>query len=338
MGFSFAFLGISYLLRAVGDLGSEALSLISPLGLILRTKVYVQNTWWPIFLMAGASAIVILIAFRLNSMRDLEAGFIAARPGASSASPFLQSPLGLAFRLQRTTVIGWTAGMFVLGVSYGSIFGEIDAFFQTSEIFELLLPMLEGFSLTDQFTATLLAVMAMIGLIPVLLIMLRLKSEEQANRTEHLLARAVPRRRLMGSYLIISLIFAVVGQIVSVLGLWFASSAVLDDPLSLASTLKAGLAYVPSMWIMLGLAALLVGFAPKLASLIWLYLGATFFVIYFGGLLQLPEWLSKLTPLGYVPNVPMEPMSPSLASLLVLTAFILIALGLTGYERRDIFG
>jgi ABC-2 type transport system permease protein len=246
--------------------------------------------------------------------------------------------LGLAFRLQRTTVIGWTAGMFVLGVSYGSIFGEIDAFFQTSEIFELLLPMLEGFSLTDQFTATLLAVMAMIGLIPVLLIMLRLKSEEQANRTEHLLARAVPRRRLMGSYLIISLIFAVVGQIVSVLGLWFASSAVLDDPLSLASTLKAGLAYVPSMWIMLGLAALLVGFAPKLASLIWLYLGATFFVIYFGGLLQLPEWLSKLTPLGYVPNVPMEPMSPSLASLLVLTAFILIALGLAGYERRDIFG
>ena len=125
MGFSFAFLGISYLLRAVGDLGSEALSLISPLGLILRTKVYVQNTWWPIFLMAGASAIVILIAFRLNSMRDLEAGFIAARPGASSASPFLQSPLGLAFRLQRTTVIGWTAGMFVLGYPTDQSLGKL---------------------------------------------------------------------------------------------------------------------------------------------------------------------------------------------------------------------
>ncbi len=338
LGLSFALLGAGYLLRAVGDLGSEGLSLISPLGLILRTKVYVQNAWWPVVLLGAASVIVILLAFRLNSMRDLEAGFIAARPGSSTASPFLQSPLGLALRLQKTTIIGWTLGMFVLGVSYGSIFGEIDAFFQTSDIFELLLPMMEGFSLTDQFTATLLAVMTMIGLIPVLLIMLKLKSEEQANRTEHLLARAVSRRTLMGSYLIISLCLAVLGQIVSVLGLWSASAAVLDQPLNLASILKAGLAYVPSMWLMLSLAVLMIGFAPKLANLIWLYLGYTFFVIYFGGLLQLPEWLSKTTPLGFVPNVPMEPMSSSRIAVMVLAAFILLALGMVGYERRDIYG
>ncbi|MGI6625688.1 MAG: ABC transporter permease [Limnochordia bacterium] len=338
MGLSFSLLGVSYLLRAVGDLGSEALSLISPLGLMLRTKVYAQNTWWPMIVMCAASVILILLAFRLNSMRDLEAGFIAARPGAATASPLLQSPLGLALRLQQTTIVGWTAAMFILGVTYGSVFGEIDAFFQTSDIFELLLPMMEGFSLTEQFTATLLAVMTMIGLIPVLLIMLKLRSEELANRTEHLLARAVSRRRLMGSYLIMGLFLAVLGQIVSVLGLWSASATVLDQPLSLASTLQASLAYVPSMWIMLGLTVLMIGFVPKLASLIWLYLGYTFFVIYFGGLLRLPGWLSKTTPLGFVPNVPMEPMSLSRIVVMVLAAFTLLALGMAGYEKRDIYG
>ena len=338
LGFAFTFMGLSYLLRAVGDLGGEALSLISPLGLILRTEVYVNNYWWPIFIMAVASIVVILLAFRLNTIRDLEAGFIAARPGPNRASRFLQSPLGLILRLQRTTIIGWTIAILVLGVSYGSIFGDVDAFFQTSDIFELLLPGTEGFSLTDQFTATLLAVMAMIGMIPVLLTMLKLRSEEQANRTEHILARAVSRRRVFGSYLLIAALLAIVMQVMSVLGLWSAATAVMSEPFSLILTLKGGLAYVPAMWIMLGLAALLIGFVPRFANLIWAYLGYTFFIIYFGGLFQVPAWLSRLTSFGYVPDVPLEKMGFPLALALILVAFVLTLLGLKGYEKRDIYG
>ena len=336
LGFAFTFMGLSYLLRAVGDLGSEVLSLVSPLGLILRTEAYVNNYWWPIFIMAAASIALILLAFRLNTIRDLEAGFIAARPGPSRASRFLQSPLGLALRLQRTTIIGWTLATLVLGASYGSIFGDVDAFFQTSDIFELLLPGTEGFSLTDQFTATLLAVMAMIGMIPVLLTMLKLRSEEQANRTEHILARAVSRRRFFGSYLLIAALVTIVVQVMSALGLWSAASAVMSDPFSLSLTLKGGLAYVPAMWIMLGVTALLIGFVPKFANLIWAYLGYTFFVIYFGGLFQLPAWLGKLTPFGYVPDVPLEKMGVPLTMTLILVALASTLLGLKGYEKRDI--
>lgn len=338
MGFSFTFLGLSYLLRAIGDVGPEILSLISPLGLVLRTEVYVNNYWWPILALAMASIIVILAAFRLNTIRDLGAGFIPARPGPNKASRSLQSPLGLALRLQKTTIIGWAISMLVLGASYGSVFGDIDAFFQTSPIFELLLPSTEGFSLTAQFLGTLLAVLAMIGMIPVLLTMLKLKAEEQANRTEHLLARAVSRRQLFGSYLAIAALLAVLMQVMSVLGLWSAAAAVMDEPFSLKPTLKGGLAYVPAMWIMLGLAALLIGFAPRKANLIWVYLGYTFFIIYFGGLLQVPEWLGKLTPFGYIPDVPLETMPFPLILILVMIALGFTLLGLKSYEKRDIQG
>lgn len=336
LGFSFALMGLSYLVRGVGDLGYEALSLLSPLGLILRTRVYVQNLWWPILLMLASSAVLILFAFHLNTMRDLEAGFIATKPGPRKASRFLLSPLGLALRLQKTTIIGWLAGMFVLGASYGSVYGDIDAFFQTSDLFELLLPGTAGFSLTDQFTATLLAVLSMIGMIPVLLTILKLKSEEQASRTEHILARSVSRKKLLASYISIALLLTILMQIVSVLGLWIASAAVMDEPHSLAVTLKGGLSYVPVMWIMVGLAALLIGNSPKLTSLIWFYLGYTFFIIYFGGLLQVPEWPGKLTPFGYIPDVPLEKMTFSLTLILILIALGLILLGLKAYGKRDI--
>lgn len=56
LGFSFAFLALSYLLRAVGDVGTELLSLVSPpLGLVLRAQIYVNNYWWPISILLGVS-------------------------------------------------------------------------------------------------------------------------------------------------------------------------------------------------------------------------------------------------------------------------------------------
>lgn len=338
LGFSFSLLGLSYLLRAVGDVGNEPLSLVSPLGLLLRTRVYVHNNWWPIGVIVAVSVFFAYLAFRLNLIRDLGAGFIAAKPGRKTASRYLRGPFTLGLRLQKVTIISWTVGMFVLGISYGSVFGDLDAFFRTSDIFELLLPGIEGFSVTDQFTATLLAVISMIGAVPALIVTLKIRAEEQQNRTEHLLARAVSRWSLLGSYLVIGVFIAVTVQFAACLGLWLATSAVMAEPYEFSWILKGGLAYLPAQLITIGLAALSIGFAPKLASIVWLYLGYTFFVVYFGGLLRLPDWMTKLTPFGYIPDVPLEQMGVLLTFSLLLVAAILAFLGLVGYGRRDVYG
>ena len=70
----------------------------SPLGWVLRTQVYVNNYWWPIFLTLGAALVVGALAFYLNSIRDLDAGFIPAKPGRKYAPASLRGPLGLGLR------------------------------------------------------------------------------------------------------------------------------------------------------------------------------------------------------------------------------------------------
>lgn len=261
-----------------------------------------------------------------------------AKPGPSQASRFLERPLGLVIRLERTTIIGWTIGLFILGASYGSVFGDVDEFVKTSELYQQFLPNIAGATVIGQFVAMLLSLMAMMAAVPALLIMLKLSAEEKVNRTEQLLASPVPRIELMGSFLGTALVTAVIMQVVSVVGLWAGASAVVEDPFSLGSALKGALVYVPVIWVLVGLAALLIGFAPKVVNLTWLYLGYTFFAVYFGNLLKVPEWMRKLSPWGHIPNVPLEPVSPATVFTTLALSLALMGLGLYGYKKRDISG
>ena len=101
-GLSFAALGVLYMLRAAGDMqGSEVLACISPLGLVLRAQTFTGNRVWPILVLLLEAVVIAAAAYKLNTMRDLGQGFIAAKPGRREASRLLRSPAGLAVRLLR---------------------------------------------------------------------------------------------------------------------------------------------------------------------------------------------------------------------------------------------
>lgn len=336
VGMSIAFLLLAYLVRAVGDVGNEALSWLSPLGWIVRSEVYVNNIWWPILLTVGAAMVFGVLAMYLNSIRDLGAGFLPARAGRIHASPFLQGPLGLAFRLQRTGFIAWAIGMYVLGASYGSVMGDMESFFADVDLMQDLLVPVEGFSLVEQFIPTLMAVMGIIATIPVLLAILKLKGEEKNDRTEHILGRAVSRNRLLGSYLFISVISSWIMVSLAGLGLGTIADATMEEGFDVAMALQAALAYLPAVWVMIGLSVLLIGWLPKFTGFIWLYLTFSFFVIYLGSLFQLPEWVAKVTPFGYVSAIPLEEFDWLQAALLTAVAIALMAVGFVGYNKRDI--
>lgn len=338
LGYSFTFLIAAYIVRGIGDIEYEILSLISPLGLILRTEVYVSNNWWPVFATLGQSILLFALSLYLNSIRDLGAGFIPARPGRKYASSLLSSPLGLSIRLQRTSIIAWTVGMYVLGVSYGSILGDLEGFLDTSGVLLKMLPESADYSITERFITMLMTILSILGSIPVLLYVLKLKSEEKKARTAHLLARAVSKNSLIGSYTLIGLVAAPITQLMSVLGLWSAAIFVMDNLVSMDILFKSALAHLPAMWIMVGLAVLLIGYLPNLTGLSWLYLGYSFFVVYMGEMLQLPDWMSNLSPFGHIPQIPMEEFS--LVKMLVLIAItaILIVAGFVGYNTRDLEG
>ncbi|WP_078381837.1 ABC transporter permease [Sutcliffiella halmapala] len=338
IGYSFTVLVGAYLLRAVGDVSNETLSWFSPLGWIVGTEVYVNNYWWPIFLTLAVSMFIVGLALYFNAIRDLESGLIPSRPGRSNASKFLQTQLGLSFRLQRTGMIAWAIGAYILGISYGSVLGDLEAFFESNDMMAELLASAGGATLTEQFLTMLMSIIAMICTIPTLMVMLKLKGEEKKNHLEHLLSRAVSRMKVMGSYFTLSMIIGFITLILAVIGLWSGGVAVMDDPISFTTVFQGAMVYLPAIWVMVGLTVLLVGLFPKFTGVIWLYLAYSFVVVYLGGLFQFPEWMNKLSPFGHIPKLPVEEIDYMKVTTLIIISIVLLLAGFIGYRKRDIEG
>ncbi|NEE42431.1 ABC transporter permease, partial [Streptomyces sp. SID7982] len=72
-------------------------------------------------LLAAATA---AYGFVLSTRRDVGAGLRPERLGRRTASEALTRPFGFALRLHRATLLGFAAGLCLMGVMYGSILGE----------------------------------------------------------------------------------------------------------------------------------------------------------------------------------------------------------------------
>lgn len=336
LGWSVAVLVLAYLMRGIGDVGNEALSWFSPLGWVIRSEVYVNNYWWPVLLTIGVAFAIAGLALYLNSIRDLGSGFLPSRTGQKDASPALLSPFGLAFRLQRTGMIAWAIGMFVLGASYGSVLGDLEAFFADVDLMQELLAVREGFTLVEQFLPILMSVLAIIAAIPSLMAFLKLKTEEKNGRAEHVLGRAISRNRLMGSYLLLAFLISIAMVSMAGLGMGVAGNSLMEETLPLSTFYKAAMVYVPAIWVLIGLSSLLLGWFKSLTGFVWLYLAFSFVVVYMGSLFQFPEWVVKLSPFGHIPHWPIEEMDFVSAVILTGIAILLTLAGLIGCNRRDI--
>ncbi|MFP3358452.1 ABC transporter permease [Planococcus sp. SIMBA_143] len=335
-GLSIAALLVFYMIRAIGDVMSEALSLTSPLGWILRAKPFVENLWWPVMLSVGLAVALSLLALYLNSIRDHDSGFLPMRAGRTQAPATLRGPFGLAWRLQRTGLISWAVALFILGISYGSVLGEIERFFEGIDLFQQLIVEQEGFSLIELFIPVLSSVMAILASIPAIMVMLKVKTEEKNGRMEHVIGRSVSRWRVALSYWLLAALTAITMLFLTGIGLGLAGNAVLAEDLPLGTYIGASFVYLPAVLIMIGLTLVFIGFLPNFASVIWLYLGLSFFVVYLGELLQLPDWVEKLTPYGHIPAIPLDEVNYGVLALMIAIAVLLSVAGAYGFRRRDL--
>jgi ABC-2 type transport system permease protein len=337
-GFSFAILIGSYLVRAIGDVSNEMLSLISPLGWLVRTEVFVADKWWPIVVTGLVSIVLILLAFYLNGIRDLDSGFIPERKGKDKASAFLQTPFGLAFRLQRTNIISWAIALFLLSAVFGTILGDLETYFADNDMVQAFLPKDSDFSLSQQFLTMLVAIMSLIGTIPAVMTITKLRSEENKNRTEHFYSRSVSRTSVLGVYSILALLVSMAMQFFIAIGLWSGAETVLEDGLNLGETFISVFVYLPGMLIVISIATLLIGCLPKLSSFVWSYVIYCFIIVYLGGILDLPQWMRNLSSFEHIPQLPVEDMNDSAIISLMVISTVLTVIGFISYKRRDITG
>lgn len=329
---------IAYVLRAIGDVNSELLSLFSPLGWTVRTSVYDNNDWLPVIVLTIVSLLFGLIAFYLHSKRDIGAGFIAPRKGKEHASKFLQTPIGLILWMQKSNIIAWTLALFVLTLSMGYVLGDMETYWKDVEIISEFIEGDLSEEATEQFIALIIAIMSLIGVIPVVITVLRLKVEEIRNFTENIYSRAVSRSYLLGNYLLLAIIVSVIMQLAITVGLWSGGVAVLDEPLSFAQTFKAAFLYLPAIWLFVGLVTFLFGNLPKFTSLIWIYFAYCFFVIYLGNLLDMPQYLRNISVFEHIAQIPLEDVNFLALTIIILLTIIFTILGFIGYRNRDLIG
>ncbi|MCL2094620.1 ABC transporter permease [Candidatus Saccharibacteria bacterium] len=324
---------VSYLVRAVGDMNAEWLSRLSPLGLVMETEAAVNNIWWPVWVLIAIAAVLMVGALWLNEVRDMDQGFLPARPGRANASKWLQSPLGLSLRLMRGSIVAWVIVMLLFGASYGSVLGDTEAFSDT--IATMTGGVAAGEDLAVAFVSVLMLILSLCACIPGLIMALKLRAEERRGRLEAILAGSVDKGRIFWSYVGPALDFSLVAMVLAVVGLWSAGVATMETPIAFWEMLRAVLVFLPAVWMTVGLAAFLIGVAPKIASWVWGFFVGSFLVVYVGNIVGLPEWAKRLTPFGWVSNAMVEDISwvP-----LIVTTGIAVALVLTGvyaYRRRE---
>jgi ABC-2 type transport system permease protein len=334
---------LAFMIRAFGDSSDPQTLLahaswLSPLGWAENLRPFANERWWVLALPLAVTAALAAAAGALVVRRDVGAGLLAQRPGPARADRWLRGPVGLASRLQRTSLAAWVVSFAVCGAIFGSIAMGVGDIVGDSAESRAMFERLGGSSkLVDAYLATIVGVFAMIASFSGLQAVLRLRSEEVGLRAEPLLSTSLGRVRWACSHLI----FGFGGSALLVLAGGFFTG--LTDGLrrggvahSLASLTVGALWQLPACWVVVGLGVACFGLVPSWVPSMWAVAGAAVLIAMFGPVLQAPQFVVDLSPFAHSPKVPGGTVDPVSLVVLSAAALGLTWVGLIGLSRRDI--
>lgn len=337
-------LGGMYLLRALID-GNGLESNVTwarwliPLEWGMLSRPYAEERWWVFTLPVACTLGLVALAYNLESRRDHGAGLRHSRSGRAQAAAYLSGSWGLAWRLQRSGLIGWTLGLVVSAVAFGSIGAQMDQVFQANPQLAYLLERLGGTAqLQTGFFVAMLGLMAIMVTWMAVSVLGRLRAEENRGHSEVMLATATTRWSYVLSHLSLALVVPAVVLVAVGAGLPLALAAQ-DSAWGLVGDFaRGGAGLLPGLVLVIGIGMLLIGWLPRLAGLVWVVVGWSLFAAWFAALFDLPEWLVKLQPWGYLAALPRDPMNWTAFAVELALGLVLVMIGLVGYRRRDIVG
>ncbi|MEV0274778.1 ABC transporter permease [Streptomyces sp. NPDC050610] len=344
-GITAAVIGVAFTVRAAGDAsavrGRSPLVWLSPLGWPEQVRPYAGDRWWVLLLPLALTAATVLGAYALTARRDLGAGLLATRPGPAGAGTALRGPYGLAWRLQRGTLLGWATGLVFAGAVFGAVaHGAADIVGDnkgTLELFERLGGGHGKAGITDAFLATITGMLGLTAALYATGSVLRLTGEETGGRAEPLLACAVGRLRWAAGHLVIAFAGAVAVLAAGGLAMGLSYGATAHDiGGQLPRVLAAALAQTPAVWALTGVTVLLAGALPRLAAAAWGLVGAALAIGWLGPMVDAPQWVMDLSPFGHLPKLPGPVGSAGPFLWLTALAAVLTAAGLYGLRRRDV--
>ncbi|WP_167047862.1 polyketide antibiotic transporter [Salinibacterium sp. ZJ454] len=350
-GVAAALVGAAYLIRGIGDaLGTpnaqltrvtpSGLSWLSPIGWGQATRPFSEPTLAPLVLSSAGFGLLAIAALTLRSRRDLGASLVPERRGRPGARLGGRSVLGLAWRLQRSTLLGWCIGVAVLGSIAGGLGPVVaEAVEGNPSLSNLIANLVPGTTadVVHIFTSALLGIGGVLAGAAGVQAVLRLRAEEAEGRAELLLATPVSRPRWVGATLVVATgsVLAVCTVIGTVTGIAIANSS--GDVAAVARFSGAALAHTPAALVFVAITALVFAIVPRLTiPLGWGLLVIGLVLGQFGALLQLPEWLQNISPFHHSSALPVEDLNVAAASVLLATAVLGAALAMVLIRRRDL--
>lgn len=338
-GIGLSVLGLAFLLRMAGDAGDgNFLHWLSPIGWGQHIRAFAGARWWVLGLDAAAVVALAAVAYPLSARRDLGAGILPARLGPADAAPALRSPLALAWRLHRTALIGWTAGLAVFGAVLGSTVDYArNAAEDSKQVNDLMVRLGGAGAFNDIYIAGVMSIVALAASGYAIQAALKMRAEEASLRSEPVLATAVTRANWTASHAV----FTVLGPALALLasgvcaGLVYGLS-VDDVGGQLPRVVGAAMVQLPAVWVLGALAVGLFGLRPRLAPAAWAALGVCVFLGQVGALLELSQWALDVSPFTHIPRVPAATLAVAPLVWLVGIAVAFTVAGFAGFRRRDV--
>jgi ABC-2 type transport system permease protein len=337
---AFGALGVSYLLRAIGDTSSSVswLTWLSPLGWAEKIEVFGEDRFLVVVLPVVVTLALVALAYALQERRDFGAGLLPSRPGPAEAAPILRSPWALAWRLQRANLLGWVIGFAIIGTVLGGVAGSV-ASLAGGEQMQDFLRKLGGnaSSLTDTFISTELQFLAIGAAAYGISAALRLRSEENDLHTEQVLATSTRRWTVLASHSVIALLGSALLMLVLAVSLALGTRTLYGGfGSALGHLLPSALATIPPVWVCVGLALAIFGSAPKIVYVAWALLALFVVVGEFGPLFNLPQPVIDVSPFVHAVVLPGSSIVALPLVVLLAIAAALMVLAQTMFRRRDI--
>ncbi len=329
--------GAAFVVRMIADSGPDThwLQWATPFGWSELMQPFTRNDLRPLVPAALTVAVLALAATRLAARRDAGDGLLASRD-VSRLRPFgLDSPLGLAVRLELPVLLAWISGAAATGLFLGIV-----ATLTTATVPESVSDTLRKFGVhgsfpTQYFGVAFLMVATLVALIPASQVGAAAE-EERSGRLVQVLSRPPTRARWLGGRLALTGAAVVAAAVVSGLATWVGAVSQ-GIPTGLGTMLAAGLNVVPTALVALGFGAVLLSVAPRFAA------GAVYAVIIWSVSVDLVSsmlggfgWLAHLSLYHYMALAPAQDLQPTTLALTTAAGLGLCLVATILFDRRDL--
>ncbi len=307
---------------------SSPLAWLSPMGWTQRFYPFDDQNWWILVLFLALFTVLTVGAFVLVGRRDVGRGVLADRPGRARAPRWMMSPFGVAWRLQRATLMWWAFPFLFMGVMLGASAESLGETMGDTEFFG------GAFSRAmAEFPFLVIGVAAMAASIYATKTLLRMRAEE-IGPLENLLATPLKRTVFMVSHTLCGL----AGSLSLVLLFGMAQMAAMRGSVSGFTNAAAAAAFqTVGVFLLSGFVLAVFGLVPKAAAPVSFAVVLLAIAVgpFFGAALNLPRWLMNASPFSHIAYMPHEVSGASIAVLLSLS-LLLAGIGFAGFARRDL--